>query len=239
MRESDAAARYAIYWVPPEESALSRLGAAWLGRDAATDRPFPRPAIAGFAENALVGITAEPRRYGLHATLKPPFRLVTGSGPAALEEELRAFAAGTAPVIAPALKVARIGRFLALVPAAPAAAVVALAQACVERFDRYRAPPPPEELARRRAAGLTPAQEAKLLRWGYPYVMDEFRFHVSLTGPIERAMADRLLPALTALFAPVLATPIELREIALFVEPEPGAPFRLRRRFGLSGELTP
>ena len=227
--------RYAIYWAPPEGSALAELGAAWLGRDATADRPLKRFAINDFDENVLAAITAEPRRYGLHATLKPPFVLAKQQILAELEAELRAFAARTAPIIAPHLRVTRLGHFLALTLSQPANAIDALANSCVERFDRFRAPPWRQELARRRKAGLTPAQEENLQRWGYPYAMNEFRFHVSLTGSIARPLADRLLPELTNLFAPVASHPLELNEIALFVEPAPGAPFRLLRRFALTG----
>lgn len=233
--QSGDGTRYAVYWAPPEGSTLAMLGAPWLGRDAATDQPLKRFAIKGFDEAALAEITAEPRRYGLHATLKPPFVLVEDCNLTKLKADLHAFAARTAPVVAPALRVVRLGHFLALVPTARAAALDALAKSCVARFDCFRAPPSPREIARRRRSHLTAAQEKNLQRWGYPYVMDEFRFHVSLTGPIGTAVADRLLPELATLFAPVAVEPLELREIALFVEPAAGAPFRLLQRFALAG----
>jgi putative phosphonate metabolism protein len=228
-------ARYAIYWAPPEGSALAMLGAAWLGRDTVTDRPVKQCPINGFDDNAVAAITAEPRRYGLHATLKPPFALMKDRGLPQFEAALSAFAARTAPVIAPELCVSCLGQFLALTPARPASAIDALANSCVEHFDCYRAPPSQQELARRRSADLSAAQERNLQRWGYPYVMDEFRFHVSLTGAIGRAVTDRLEPELARLFAPVASQPLELRDIALFVEPAPGAPFQLLRRFALAG----
>jgi putative phosphonate metabolism protein len=226
-------ARYAIYWAPPDGSPLAEIGNSWLGRDAAADYPRPRPAIPGFDDATLAAATAEPRRYGLHATLKAPFRLAEGMSAAALAEELAIFAAGRERASVPRLQVARIGQFLALVPEGPASSVDALASACVERFDAYRAPHRPEEYLRRSAAGLSPRQAAHLARWGYPYVMEEYRFHVTLTGRIERAMSDRLAPELARVFAPVTSSPFEITEIALFVEPDRGAPFRLARRFGL------
>ncbi|HXZ02429.1 MAG TPA: DUF1045 domain-containing protein [Stellaceae bacterium] len=233
---SDSAARYAIYWAPPGDCTLSHLGAAWLGRDAATDRRLDRPAIDGFSEEALAAITAEPRRYGLHATLKPPFRLAQGRSAAELEAALARFAAQRSPVALPALRLKRIGRFIALAPRAREAAIDALAAAAVEAFDGFRAPADAAELARRRAARLTPAQQANVARWGYPYVMEEFRFHVTLTGPLDDAVAARLEPPLAALFAPAIAAPPAIAEIALFIEPEPGAPFLLARRFALGPE---
>jgi len=232
---ADRNARYAIYWAPPDDSVLARIGAAWLGRDAVTDRALPRPTVVGFDDATLAALTAEPRRYGLHATLKPPFGLATAATVSALEAALTEFAAATAPVVLPALQVSRIGNFVALVPAAPAPAVQALADACVAQFDAYRAPASDDEVARRNAAGLTPAQRANLRRWGYPYVMEEFRFHVTLTGPLEPATGNRLVPVLSALFAEVTAAPLAIDALALFVEPGRGQPFRLRRRFALGG----
>jgi putative phosphonate metabolism protein len=231
--------RYAIYWAPPERSVLAKLGAAWLGRDAAADRELKRGAIDGFDDAFLAAITGDPRRYGLHATLKPPFVLAGGIGPPEFQADLAAFAARTAPIAAPNLHIARIGNFLALTPSGPAPEIDTLANACVEHFDRYRAPPSQQELARRRSANLTANQERYLERWGYPYVMDEFRFHVSLTGSIERSVADRLLPALKDMFSPTAGRPLEISDIALFAEPAPGAPFRLLRRFALAGQAGP
>lgn len=225
--------RYAIYWAPPASSALAAIGEAWLGRSAAGGRTIERPALAGFSRDEIDALTAEPRRYGLHATLKAPFRLAEGHGAEEIEAALARFARQTPQVLAPPLRLLRIGRFLALAPEAAAPGLDALAASCVERFDDFRAPADAAELVGRRAARLSPAQEANLLRWGYPYVMEEFRFHVSLTGPVEDAVAARLEPPLAALFAPATAAPLEIREIALFVEPTPGAPFLPARRFAL------
>jgi putative phosphonate metabolism protein len=226
--------RYAIYWAPPGGSALAEIGETWLGRNADSGKAIARPTLPGFAAAVLEAATAEPRRYGLHATLKPPFRLAEDAGPAALEAMLDEVARSTPAVVAPSLTLKRIGRFLALVPGAPAPALEALAALCVERFDAFRAASDAAELARRRAAALTPSQERNLARWGYPYVMEDFRFHVSLTGAIERGLADRLEPALLRLFAPALAAPLVLDELALFAEPAPGAAFRLVRRVRLA-----
>jgi putative phosphonate metabolism protein len=229
--------RYAIYWAPPPDASLARIGGAWLGRNAATGRTVERTLLDGFAAAELEAITAEPRRYGLHATLKSPFRLAQGKSEAELEQALADFARRTPAVAAPPLRLKRISRFLALMPGHDAG-IETLAAACVEHFDAFRAPADAAELARRRAARLTPAQEGNLLRWGYPYVMADFRFHVTLTGPIDAATAVRLEPRLAVLFAEVMTTPLVIDALALFAEPAPGAPFRLVRRVAL-GSATP
>jgi len=229
--------RSALYWAPPAAGALAAFGARWLGRDAETGAtPAPDPAWGDPAW--LAAATAEPRRYGLHATLKPPFRLADHRSEAELVDALAAFAATTAPVAGPPLVLRRLGRFLALVPDGPAPAVQVLAARLVEAFDGFRAPPPPAELARRRAHRLTPAQDANLERWGYPYVMDEFRFHVTLSGSLDAATLDRLETLLAPLVAGFAATPLALAELALFEQPDAAAPFRLVRRFPLTGRAA-
>jgi hypothetical protein len=211
------------------------LGERWLGRDAATGRALQQPTLAGFSGAEVALITASPRRYGLHATLKPPFHLASPYGPADLEDHLASFAEMQPRFRAAALRVTRLANFLALTLQAPSPALHVLAAQCVETLDCFRRTSDDEERARRRSCGLTPRQEENLCRWGYPYVMDEFRFHVSLTGAIDRDTADDLQPILAEYFAVSTSAPLQISEIALFVEPGPGAPLRILRRYGLAG----
>jgi len=87
------------------------------------------------------------------------------------------------------------------------------------------------ELAKRRAHGLTPAQEANLARWGYPYVMEDFRFHVTVSGALAPEALDRLEALLQPLVAPFTTAPLAIAELALFEQADPAQPFRLTRRF--------
>ncbi|NAZ36483.1 DUF1045 domain-containing protein [Rubellimicrobium sp. CFH 75288] len=222
------AVRHAIYWMP--EGPLARWGGRWLGWDAVEGCAVPQPPIPGHDRARL---TAAPRRYGLHATLKPPFRLAPGRTEAELAAALAALAARTAPAVAPALTVARLGGFLALVPEGDEAALSGLAALCVEQLDPFRAPPSAAEIARRRAAGLDAEEEANLQRWGYPWVMDRFRFHVTLSGPVTEAEADALRAALAA-DPPPLPRPFAVAALAHAVEGPDGL-FRLRHRYALTG----
>lgn len=226
--------RCAIYWAPPAASRLWTFGSAWLGRDAEADE-----ALAPLREwgdpAAHAAATADPRLYGLHATLKPPFRLAAGRTLDDLTAALGRFAAATPPAGGPPLVLRRLGRFLALVPDGPAPAVQDLAARVVETFDGFRAPAPPEELAKRRRHGLSPVQEANLTRWGYPYVMDEFRFHVTLSGAHDPATLDRLEALLGPRVAQFGASALAIAELALFEQAGADAPFRLTRRVALTG----
>lgn len=225
--------RFALFWTPPAGSALARFGASWLGWDAETGEPVPHPDVP-YLRAPVAEITATPRRYGFHATLKPPFRLREGAAFVDLDRIAATLAQSVAPFEAPRLSLAHIGSFIALVPTAPCPALDALAAACVRAPDTLRAPPDEREFARRRAHGLPPRQEEHLARWGYPYVLDEFRFHLTLTGALGREDAEHVFAALTGLTAPFCAAPLPVTEFCIFGEGETGH-FRIIRRHSLTG----
>ncbi|MGE0422032.1 MAG: DUF1045 domain-containing protein [Reyranellaceae bacterium] len=227
--------RYAIYAAPGPGTPLADRAAAWLGRDALTGLPRPHPLPLAMTMDALVTITSEADRYGFHGTLKPPFRLAEGQTEAGLIAALETYAARKAPVDLGPLSVQDLSGFIALRPVTSPPALGSLAGDIVEAFDGFRRPPDAAELARRRAHGLTPAQEANLARWGYPYVMDDFRLHFTLTSRLPAAERAKLIDWLARYFAPDLARPFALDTLWLFVEPEPGAPFRQARGFALTG----
>ena len=230
----EACARYAVYYAPPPHSGLAVAGAAWLGHDPERGTPAATLEVAGLPapREALV---RRPRRYGLHATLKAPFRLPEGVPPQALHEALTALAAARRPVTAPPLRVDADMGFVALRLSAPSAEVDALAAACVTELDPLRAPLTGEELAERRRGGLDPQEEANLRSWGYPHVLGAFRFHITLTGPLARAEAAQAADALAAALAPALPPVFVLGALCLFGDPGEGAPFRLLRRYPLTG----
>ncbi len=208
--------RYAIY-VTPRPGQLAGFGAAWLGWDATAGVPCPHPALPGLPR-PVAEITAAPRRYGFHGTIKPPFRLAEGRDAGALAEALAAFCAVTGPALLPGLDLARLGRFLALVPAGGTSGLDALAAAVVAGFDAFRAAPDPAELDRRRTQRLTTRQEALLQRWGYPHVMEEFRFHMTLTGPLPPAELAAVEAALGPILAPLLPAPFPIDALTLLGE---------------------
>jgi len=224
-------ARYAVYWAPPRGSDLERLGAAWLGWDPEAGAAVAQPTgVPNLAEH-----TAAPARYGFHATLKPPFRLTEGTTAADLDAALAALAATTPPATGPGLAIGDGLGFLAFQPGGAAPEFGRLAARVVEALETFRAPLTEDELARRRAAGLTALQDALLTRWGYPYVMEEFRFHLTLSGPISGLDAVYLANAARGHFAPAVAPGLALRELCLFGDPGEGGRFRLLARHALTG----
>lgn len=224
--------RFAIYWAP-EAGPLADFCNRWLGWDPALGRECAHPRIEGLPQ-PVEELTDAPRKYGLHATLKPPFRLVDGACLERLCSETAELAGRLAPVTLERLELDRIGRFLALTPRGDLAPLAALAAGLVRALDCFRAPLTPEDLIRRQASKLTGAQKDLLDRWGYPYVMEEFRFHVTLTGSLEEDDARATHAALAPILAPLLPEPFAIRDICLFGEAADGR-FHLLHRYPLTG----
>ena len=221
--------RYAIYATPSADSPLWALGSSILGYDAVTglDAPFPDHKL--FQDPLSLAWSAEPRRYGLHGTLKAPFGLAEGRNDAQLRTALAEFAAGRHPV-AFDLKLALVGHFLALVPAGPSQPLRHLADDCVRHFEPFRAPLTPEDRERRHPEELIERQVENLDTWGYPYVFDDFQFHLTLTGDLEPADRHRLEPVLQDLLGTV---PLRLTidALSLFIQADPEGRFVAADRF--------
>lgn len=220
-------ARFAIYYVPPE-GALAEFGAAWLGWDCVAGRDALQPGVPG-----LDDVTTTPRKYGFHGTLKPPFRLVEGRDIEGLKAAVAQMAQTCPPGQSDGLALTALGRFLALTPVGDAAGISRVAATCVETLDAFRAPSTEAELARRRKARLSVRQDALLQSWGYPYVMEEFRFHLTLTGRLPVDQIDRWAETARA-YLPPLAAPFVVGEVALMGERSDGR-FELIQRYSLAG----
>ncbi len=226
--------RYAAYFAPAVDSPWWQAGSAWLGRCAARQQALAQPPVPGVPAAEQQRLTAAPRRYGWHATLKAPFALAPEVDLTTLRAGLREVCRSLQPFDLPRLQVTRLDDFLALVPAGESRALHAVEQACVAGLQPLAAPLSHAELQRRRAAGLTPEEDALLLRWGYPYVMERFRFHFSLTGAlpgVPEPVVQALHQAATHWFAPL--PPCRMDAVALFAEPHPGADFVLLERVEL------
>jgi len=230
-------ARFAIYFTPPVESSLYQFGSACVGRDAATGDTLPHPIVDGVSPEQWQRFAASPGLYGFHATLKPPFRLAAGRTRDELIGSLETFAVGCVPIETAPLRVARISNFIALVLSSDSMPLVELAAGCVRQFDRFRAPSMPAEIDRRNPARLTPRQQALLAHWGYPYLLEEWRFHMTLASGLDRDEADRICAQLDRIAAPICDTPLTIDAVCLFEQPHADAPFRLTRRLPFVAKL--
>lgn len=226
--------RYALYLAPPRESDLHEFASHWLGRDAVTGEELEQPFVEHVPADKLREITASPRRYGFHGTIKPPFRLAQGREPDEFHRAARIFAAAW-PRMDLKLQVQSLRGFLALMLAEPSEDLDAFAAACVRDFEPFRAPLHPEEMEARKRAQLTPRQLAHLEDFGYPYVMEDFVFHMTLTDKLQTNIHDRVLTELCARTRPLVAEPLRADALCVFEEPEPEAPLLLTARYPLGG----
>lgn len=223
--------RCAVYFAP-RPGAFADRAAAWLGRDALTGKALEQPELPGVP--APADITVEPRRYGFHGTIRAPFRLADGVDAEGVAEGVAALASRLAPVHCDGLRLENLHGFLALTPTGCEAALLQLAATVIEGTDAFRAPLTAAEIARRRPESLSSRQRALLDRWGYPFVMEEFRFHLTLTDRLAAAQAEVVAPALRAHFAPVLPRPFVIEDLCLFGEDDAGL-FHLLHRHALTG----
>jgi putative phosphonate metabolism protein len=219
--------RYAIYFAPAVDSPWWRFGAGWLGWDDLRGEALAQPLLPGFTRPEFHGLTEEPRRYGFHATLKAPFALrrnVTEEGLLRYVEQL---ANRLPPVPLGALQPGVLDGFVALLPEHPTPAVDALAARCVLDLDPLRAPLGAEEIARRHPERLDAMQRELLHRYGYPHVLGRFRFHMTLSSPVDAVTADLLVNRARERVAELNArAPLQLDRLCVFREDRPGAPFR-------------
>jgi putative phosphonate metabolism protein len=224
--------RYAIYYAAPRGSALDHFGVELLGYDASSgdDLPFPAGLPADWRE-----LTSDPRKYGFHATLKAPFALAPGKTETDLLAACADFALSPRPIPVIAPVVDSISGFLAVVPAETSDELIQLAADCVRAFDPYRAPLTSEDRARRRPEMLTQRQRDYLDRWGYPYVMEEFRFHMTLTGRLESKRREAVRDLLNERFVRIGLTALAIDRIALFKQTDATSRFRIIGEWGLSG----
>lgn len=225
--------RYAVYFTPDETAPLTRRAARWLGRDMFGAEVAQAPGPVDIDPTEARALTADARRYGFHATLKAPFHLAPGRTEDELVAALERFAQGAEPVAVPRMVIGNLEGFFAIVPEQRSAALDDLAANVVAAFEPFRAPLTQADIARRNPERLDPTERQNLDRWGYPYVFEAFRFHMTLTCRIAPDARARIGAALDAMFTPVLPRPFPVDRLALCVEPEPGAPFSVHTHMRL------
>ncbi|MBV9459806.1 MAG: DUF1045 domain-containing protein [Bradyrhizobium sp.] len=218
--------RYAIYYAPAQGSFLDQFGAEMLGYDAWIGAALPFPADVIEQVPDWRELTQDPRKYGFHATLKAPMSL-NGRKESELHGACADFARQPRPIPRITPVVNSISGFIAVIPAGPSAELEQFAADCVRAFDPFRAPLTAEDRARRNPARLTPRQVEYLDRWGYPYVMDEFRFHMTLTGRLDETRREEVLAMLRERFARLKLTELAIDRIALFKQADAKARFEI------------
>ena len=216
--------RYAIYYIP--DLPLFQIGSDWLGWNSITGQ-----------ETTLSAdhrrITDRPRKYGFHATVKPPFSLASNSTQGDLQDAFQTFCATVSPATGGTLKISRLGRFLAMTQDVQSNEVTELAASTVSHFDKFRAPLSDQDIAKRRQRRLTPQQDALMLRWGYPYVMQEFKFHMTLTGPLAPNEIDAIEHDANTRFQEFIGQPLKIASLALLGEDSDSGRFHVVDKLSL------
>ena len=225
--------RYAIYHLATPGTELDRFGSQLLGYDAHSgeDLPFPEGTIQMTPD--WRELTADPRKYGFHATLKAPLSLAPGKTEAQVVAACEAFAEKPRPIPEITPVVNSISGFIAVVPAQPSAELERLAADCVREFDSFRAPLTPEDRARRHPSALTERQRGHLDRWGYPYVMEDFRFHMTLTGRLDARRREPILTMLRIRFSELGLNSLAIDRIAVFRQDMAASRFRVVKHWKL------
>ncbi|WP_299778508.1 DUF1045 domain-containing protein [uncultured Roseobacter sp.] len=217
--------RYGVYFTP-RPGAFSDAGASWLGWDLAAGRSVGMPDDT---------VTARPRKYGFHGTIKPPFRLADNTTVKDLKAALEELSQRLAPVALEGLTLSRIGSFVALTPVGDVRDLAELAGHAVRDLDVFRAPPTEGELARRRQSNLTPLQDENLRTWGYPYVMGAFKFHMTLSGPLPQDLVGKVMADANAHFGDLPPRPFVIDSLTLVGEGD-GEMFHEIHRYTLTGK---
>lgn len=221
--------RYAIFYTPSDEFAA--LGAAWLGWDSAQGRAVQHCEVAGVD---VAAITATPRKYGLHATLKAPFRLADEASLDQLHSAAETFAKGQAAFDIGALELRDDRGFVALRPEGASETLQKFVAAIVKDFDHLRAPLTEADIARRRKAGLNARQDQQMLDWGYPFIFEDFHFHLTLSGALSTDVAAMVISKLAPLVAPVVQSPFMIDAITVMGQDSDGM-FHQIHRYALTG----
>lgn len=226
--------RVALYAAPAPGTEWWERGSEWLGRCAFRGVTLAQPAVTGLTAEPMAALTADPRRYGWHATLKAPWRLASGLDLGALRERVGDVCGKHRTIERLDLQVTRLGNFLALCPSQPPVELAALAADCVRRLQHLAAPLTDAELAHRRRQPLSAEEEELLRAWGYPWVLHRFRFHFSLTGSISglpESDVGALMRAAQAHFTGL--PPLTLDRLSIFIEASAGADFSLLEQLPL------
>ncbi|GGA28142.1 DUF1045 domain-containing protein [Dyella nitratireducens] len=209
--------RYAVYFCPAAGSELEAFGREWLSTDA----------VPGVTSERLRVLTSNVRRYGWHATLCAPFALAEQARYDDVRENVADIAQRT-QAFEFALHLDRLAGFLALRPSAGETPAWMLAERCVRRLNALRAPVT-DEAWQRKAVKLDAVERSLFRQFGYPYVLDRYRFHMTLCAPASEEEES----ALQAWLSPWVASlpPARIDAMTICREAEPGQPFEQIERF--------
>ena len=224
--------RYAVYFSPPEESDLSKFASSWLGWDAQNAKKILHPIFKDLVSD-ITELTKKQSCYGFHGTLKPPFSLVETKNESELKAAILELSQSIRKFEISAVSLQLLNGFAAIVATNENDEIKNLAKKCVQELDSFRQPESLEKFQKRRSTGLSQNEEFYLQRWGYPYVMGSFRFHMTLTRRLNPEESRNVMAVLTAELSKILSTTLPIRDICLFGESHTSGNFQIIQRFPL------
>lgn len=228
-------ARYAIYYSPPRNSLLESAGTYWLGRTAFRYGQVPKEIPERFFKQEYYQLIESPRWYGFHGTIRAPFELAEHVKPEEFIKEVRKICATHTPFNLSGLAVSSFSGFLALTPTSGYPELIKLHSDLVRKLDFLRPPLSQFDLKRHLDKQLSKRQEQLLRRFGYPFVLEEFKFHMTLTGTIEDKVRSSYKEKLEHILNPYLTEPVPVQEVSIYMQPDRKTPFVEHTRIPLTG----
>jgi len=174
-KSSSAIARYAVYFAPSDQSQLGAFGLHVLQRGACeNDHPLRQK------------VTEKAAHYGFHSTFKAPMELAKGCTEQGLLDAVDAYSKTKQRVRLTGLQPEIVNGFHALtLPESPE--VDDFAADVMRTFEPFRAPLTEADRQRRHPDKLSARQRQYLESYGYPHVLEEFHFHMTLSKHIDSA----------------------------------------------------
>ena len=208
--------RYAIYYAPIENPELDLFGKCWLGWDPYKGEETTKSDLSKLPSfKKFSSLVLTPKQYGFHGTIKAPFKLKNEYTYNDLENKVREISKQIHSFYFDQLIIKKLGNFIGLIPTNNLK-VNAVSNKFVEELDYLRDELSENEIKKRKPHKLTSNQKQMLFKWGYPYVFDEFKFHLTLTSKLNVVEIDDVLRSLQNILKQVNLNKISFNNICIF-----------------------
>ena len=232
--------RVAIYFLPKKNSSLENFGKNLLGRDinkkkkislTRRQKYFINRGFTYFDE--LKDYCEQPAKYGFHATLKAPFRLKRNVKTKNFYDVISHIAAQHSRFKIKGLKIVYSKKFTLITSRKPNKLLINLENDLVKHLDTFRAELNKTEIKKRIPDSLTFKQNKYLKEWGYPFVLDQYKFHMTLMNQNNNKLSNKQKLELEKLIYKISNNLLEFNEISLLGENKNGY-FEEIKRFKLN-----
>lgn len=223
--------RYYVGYAPHPNSKLWKFTAAWLGYDCARDSTPKTVLTLGLPKKIHQEAVSSALRIGFSCIFYPPFKLRNEVDIKELVLHSQTFCHTLSPVKTGALKVQSNGGQIIIAPISTDQKVINLASECVLFYDNFRLKDPPIPINNQLHKALSQRQRDYLVKWGNPYVFEEFSFSMPLTGRIAKTISDPLTEYLQNQLIHYLSHGLTVDGLYLFGQKAGSEPARLLNYF--------